>query len=348
MTSLTDVYDGDVGSVVDRRRRVLGTALFLVGAGIVVAAIAVATTGLRTALGLGLYEAREVAGLLAGVGLPAVFLGIFAVLPAGRTVRAAAAIGASLALFGVSLFAYAYPDRWLTVDPVLTVATVLLYSLGTLTTVWCMFVALATLKTRNDPGGTARMEITEEGTIRVIESESNIPGFGSVGLFGKDPDGSVETQTNRPSHAADGGTGVASASDGGTEVFGGGGSAGTGGTGAQAAGTAGTGQSASTGSTGTGTASSGGRSASPGSGTGGSKGGAPSSPDRPHPNATSDGGARILEDRERDEHATPDAYCGNCDHFEYVKVEGELEPYCAVTGTVMEDMEACPDWTGVQ
>ncbi|MEF8839737.1 MAG: hypothetical protein V5A18_09560, partial [Haloarculaceae archaeon] len=130
MTSLTDVYNGDVGSVVDHRRRLLGTALFLVGAGIVVAAIAVATTGLREVFGLGLYESREVAGLLAGLGLPGVFVGIFVVLPAGRTVRAAAAIGASLALLGVSLFAYAYPDRWLMVDPTLTIATILLYSLG--------------------------------------------------------------------------------------------------------------------------------------------------------------------------------------------------------------------------
>ena len=322
MTSLTDVYDGDVGSVVDRRRRLLGTALFLVGAAIVVAAIAVATTGLREAFGLGVYEAREVAGLLAGVGLPAVFVGIFAVLPAGRAVRAAAAIGFSLALLGVSLFAYAYPDRWLSVDPVLTVAAILLYSLGTLTTVWCMFAALATFKTRNDPGGTARMEITEEGTIRIIESTAErstggIPGFGgfgSVGLFGKDPDGNVETQTNRPQHAADGGTGVASApDDGGTEVFRAGGS----------------GTSSGAGGAG-------------GSGSGGAAGHA-----KPHPNATSDGGAEVMDTGVDavSAHARPDEYCGNCTHFEYVRVDGEMVPYCGFHDGMMDDMDACPDWT---
>jgi hypothetical protein len=322
MTSLTDVYDGDVGSVVDRRRRRLGTALFLVGAAIVVAAIAMATTDLRQVFGLGLYEAREVAGLLAGLGLPGVFVGIFAVLPASRAVRAAAAIGAGFAFLGVSLFAYAYPDRWLSVDPALTVAAILLYSLGTLTTVWCLFAALATFKTRNDPGGTARMEITEEGRIRIIEraggaeDSGGIPGFGgfgSVGLFGNDPDGSVETQTNRQTHAADGGTGVASASDGGTEVF----------------------RTGESGSDSRGTSVRGGR--SPGG----------SGPGQPHPNATSDGGAEVLDDAVDavDAHATPDEYCGNCTHFEYVRLDGELVPYCGFHEDLLEDMDACEDWT---
>jgi len=319
MTSLTDVYDGDVGSVADRRRRAAGTALFLVGAAIVVTAIATATTDLRQVFGLGLYEAREVAGVLAGLGVPAVVVGIFAVLPAGRVVRAAAAIGASLALLGVTLFVYAYPDRWLSVDPALTVGTVLMYSLGTLTTVWCMFAALATFETRNDPGGTARMEITEEGTIRIIERETSIPGFGSVGLFGSDPDGSVETQTNRAGRsgagsppggsAGAGAAGAASATDGGAEMLTSRGGGATGGGG---------------------TRSNGGSASRSG----------------PHPNASSDGGAEVLEpavdsvnDRPR-----PDAYCGNCRHFDYVSVDGEMVPYCGLHEGLMEDMDACGQW----
>ena len=58
MTSLTDVYDGGVGAVVDRRRRALGASVFVLGAAMVVAAIPVATTGLADLLDLGTYEAR--------------------------------------------------------------------------------------------------------------------------------------------------------------------------------------------------------------------------------------------------------------------------------------------------
>ena len=276
MTSLTDVYDGEVGRVVDRPQRVLGTALFVAGAVMVVAAIAMATTGLRAVFGFGLFEAREVAGLLAGLGLPAAVVGIFTVLPAGRVVRAAAAIGASVALLGVTLFAYAYPGHWMAADPLLTVATIFLYSLGTLTTVWCMFVALATFKTRNDPGGTARMEITEEGTIRIVSGEEHLPSFGSVGLFGRDPEGDVDTQTGRDGRAPGAHTSPTPTSDGGVTL--------------------------------------------------------------------EDASESAVEVMETPSRAGPDEYCGNCTHFEYVKVDDEMVPYCGLDEVRMDDIEPCDRW----
>jgi hypothetical protein len=230
MTSLSKVYAGGVGTVASRRRRLLGTALFVVGAALVVAAIPLATTNLRTELSLGVYEARELAGVLAGLGLPAVFVGIFTVLPAGRPTRAAAAIGASIAVLGVAVFAVVYPDDWIGSEPTLAVATVVVYATGTLVTFWCLFLGAATFKTRNEPGGTARIEITDEGTVRVITEESEtIPGLGGVGLFGSEPDGNVETHTNledtdagsaaggtdrRSSHDPRSADGVTAASDG--------------------------------------------------------------------------------------------------------------------------------------
>jgi hypothetical protein len=202
MTSMSEVYTGGVGAVASRRRQLLGTGLFVVGAAMVVGAIPIATTGLRTEVGLGVYEARELAGVLAGLGLPGVFVGIFVVLPGGRVTRAAAAIGASVAVLGVAVFSVAYPNGWLSSDPTLAVATTLLYATGTLVTFWCLFVGVATFRTRNRPGGTARIEITDEGTVRVVTQDSGgIPGFGSVGLFGTGPDGDVETQTNHGSPA---------------------------------------------------------------------------------------------------------------------------------------------------
>jgi hypothetical protein len=315
MTSLSKVYEGGVRTVVDRRQRWLGMTLFAVGASMVVAAITVATTDLSAWFGFDVIKARWHAGVLAGVGLPAAFVGIFVVLPASGATRAAAAIGASLAMFGVVLFAYAYPQRWLSNDPTFALGTIVLYSVGTLLTFWCLFVAIATFKTRNDPGGTARIEITEEGKVRVINagpadpgpepkpsgSRPSIPGFGSVGLFGNDPDGSVPTQTNAtgstasssspPERTDDGIVMTEPASDGGTAITGDGGdSAVTGDNQADVSG-----------------------------------------PD-----------AEILDAAE--ERGQPDRYCGNCTHFEYVQVDGEIEPYCGLYADLMDDMDACREW----
>lgn len=298
MTSLTDVYDGGVGVVADPRQRLAGTALFLAGAAMVVGAIPIATTDLARGIGLSLYEARELAGVLAGLGVPAVFVGILTVLPAGRGTRAGAAIGASIAVFGVALFAYAYPFNWVSTNPAMAVVTTLLYSIGTLVAFWCLFVGIATFKTRNDPGGTARLEITDEGTVKVVSSDSPLPGMGGIGLFGNDPDGDVETQTNRgedetlvaepdvdetmptqqpqsPTPAGDGAGGVQA-----------------------------------------------------------DEGASGSDP------AAADANIRqAVQERGR-----PDQYCGNCSHFEYVRADGEITPYCGFHEELLDDMDACQQW----
>jgi len=305
MTSLSEVYEGGVRTVVDRRQRWLGMALFAVGVTMVVAAITIATTDVSTWFGFDVIEARSSAGVLAGLGLPAAFVGIFAVLPAGGATRGAAAIGASLAAFGVVLFAYAYPERWLSNDPTFALATIAVYSAGTLLTFWCLFVAIATFKTRNDPGGTARIEITEEGNVRIINagpataepeetgSRPSIPGFGSVGLFGSDPDGSVPTQTNateqsrqstpEPDRRDDGIVMAEPTSDGGSAV-------------------------ADDGAT----------------------------------DDVAGVGADVLEASQ--ERGRPDEYCGNCAHFEYVRADGEIKPYCGYHRELMDDMDACERW----
>ena len=287
MTSLTDVYEGEVHSVAGRERRTLGRALVAVGAVAVLGAIPVATTSLGEVLGLSVFGARQAAGVLAGLGLPALFVGIFAVLPASRATRAAAAIGASLAAFGVVLFVYAYPDRWLAADPALAIVTTLVYGAGALTTFWCLFLALATFKRRRDPGGTARMRVTEEGRLEVIKNTTGrAVGHGAVGLFGTGPDGSVATQT------AQGGSG------GGVDAV---------------------------------EETSGGEVLEP----------------------SADGAGGVTEPAEADDaiveavqtRGQPDAYCGNCEHFEYVRADGDIAPYCGFHDEVMDDMDACDQWT---
>ncbi|TQR22010.1 hypothetical protein C9J85_01140 [Haloferax sp. wsp5] len=67
------------GRDASRRQQLVGTALFLVGVAGLVGAIALATTALGNRYGLDAYAARRVAGIIAGLGLPSVVLGVFAV-----------------------------------------------------------------------------------------------------------------------------------------------------------------------------------------------------------------------------------------------------------------------------
>ncbi|WP_225333622.1 DUF7139 domain-containing protein [Halomicrobium urmianum] len=364
MTSLTDVYEGRVGRVASRRQQLLGGGLFLVGTGALVAAIAVATTGFGVET-MGRYGGREIAGILAGLGLPAVLLGVFAVLPAGRTVSAGAVIGAGVAVLGVALFQHAYPYQWVQAEPLFALATAVVYFLGVVAIFWSLFVALATFKTRNDPGGTARMEITREGRIRLVEEARSLGRFGGVGLFGSEPDGTVETQTNREVGAdaagrrepnADGATAAGAESAGGAPAATDGATAGTG--------------TGSTGRTGRDDAaepaddswstsgqfdgddqSGSGWSASDRAGSAGRErrgraatadGGSAATNGIVEPNAgpsTGDGTADASA-----ESGTPDVYCGNCRHFEYVMADGEPAPYCRLHERRMDDMEACSGW----
>lgn len=274
MTSLSEVYDGGVGRVVGRRQRLLGVSLFAAGAVMVVGAIPIATTELGAWLGLDVFGARRLGGILAGLGVPAVFVGIFAVLPAGQVTRAAASIGASLALLGVALFSHAYPYEWISGNPELALTTTALYTVGTLITFWCLFVGVATFNARDDPGGTARLELTDEGKIEVVSTGGSVPGLGSVGLFGGGPSSDVSPDTPEP--------------DSDDEML--------------------------------------------------------------VPEPTSDGGSAVASpDGERPVEAAtrrgnPDRYCGNCAHFEYVRADGEITPYCGLRGDLMEDMDACEEW----
>jgi hypothetical protein len=282
MTSLSEVYEGGINTVADPGQRRVGMALFATGVGMVVAAIAVATTDLSALLGLDVIGARALAGVLAGLGIPGGFVGLFVVLPATDATRAAAAVGASLAVFGVVLFAYAYPDRWLSADPLVAVATVAVYALGTLLTLWSLFISVATFNRRQGPGGTARIEITKEGNVRLVSAAPESTAGGSVGLFGSDPDGSVPTQTNSGS-ADDRRTGREPTTE---------------------------------------------------------------------PRPTGDGSGAVAEEalvddeivKAANERGRPDRYCGNCAHFEYVRADGEIAPYCARHSELMDDMDACEQW----
>lgn len=318
MTSLTDVYEGEAGRVASRRQQLAGSGLFLAGTVGLVGAIALATTDAGSAVGLSDYAAREVAGIVAGIGLPAVVLGIFTLLPAGPRTRATAVLGASVSLLGVALFQHIYPYNWMASAPLLALGVSSVYFAGVLTTFWSLFAALATFKTRSDPGGTAEMRVTEEGTIELVEQSRSIPGLGGIGMFGGDPDGDVETQTNRPEErrgtVGDGGDG--------SEVVG------------EEAGASETQPP---------------RSEPVPSG--------PSEHELderlanagPEAAPTTDGGTTPATGRDPITETAlhqgePDSYCGNCRHFQYVMDDDDVEPYCTYHEEMMDDMEPCPAW----
>ena len=280
MTSLGDAYERQAGDV-SRRRVYAGTAVFAVGALMVVFGVVAGTTPLLLGdnpSAAAVAGTRELAGIFVGLGVPAVFAGIVTVLPANRFQRAAAVGGALLAAVGVFLFAATYPENWYAspgVPSTSVFALVVVYSAGVMTTLWCLFTAVATFKTRNDPGGTVTMTITRDGETRTVEvpqgqldsareALSGGGSFGGVGVFGD-----METPTDdHPTQRSDAANPDASASDGG---------------------------------------------------------------------ATADLSSPL--------DGPQDKYCGSCEHFDYVRTDDGLKPYCGLHDEVMDDMEACAEWS---
>jgi hypothetical protein len=209
MTSLAETY-GTRGSRA-RRRLLAGTGLFLSGALLIVAGIVVASTGVMSAFGIGTFGAREIAGIVAGLGVPAVFVGVFTVLPASRKERAAAAVGAVTAVTGVFLFSMAYPEQWAAngaggSDMTFTVLVV--YFAGALTTFWVLFTAVVNVKF-SGPGGTVTLQRIIRRATGSTTDGSHRPGSkpggsnaGSVGIAG----GLADTTDAATDPTSDGGS----------------------------------------------------------------------------------------------------------------------------------------------
>ncbi|NIB98733.1 hypothetical protein [Halobacterium sp. R2-5] len=304
MTSLGETYDRRAGEA-SQRRVYLGTGLFAAGALLVVGGILAGATGLLINNGFGQYESREIAVILAGLGVPAVLVGIFTVLPANRLQRGAAAVGAGLSVLGVMLFRATYPYLYVPnsggVPTTGTLAFILVYAAGIITTFWCLFTAVATFKTRNDPGGTVTLTVTKDGETHTVEvpaddvesarEKLSSGSFGGVGVFGgvEDPDERTRANASEPKPEPTTPAPQSSSRQ----------------------------QSA--------------RGASASVSDGGATTEDISSPLDDSDSKPSAGGP------------TPDKYCGNCTHFEYAGSDG-MQPYCALYEEEMDDMEACEWW----
>ncbi|MBP1985813.1 DUF7139 domain-containing protein [Halolamina salifodinae] len=383
MTSLSEVYKPDAEFQTSLRRLYAGLGLFALGGLLVIVAIFVAATGVVGPQSV----AREWAGILGGLGVPAAVLGVFAVLPSGKRTRVAAVIGAALSLLGVALFVHAYPCQWVGSNclgdkTLLTLPVALLYSAGVITTLWCLFTGIVNFESRNNPGGTARVEVTTQGETKVIEvPTSELSKFsGSMGVLGGTPE--VEAP-DRP--GAGGGSDAGVASDGGasassiTDVNTGGAfvdeddiaDAGPG-----PAGPAGpsTGSATTSQSSGSETTSdldsagskpprrenrdsaagqSGSSVSDPGT-TGHAAGDTQTGSSGEVKGLRSGGNSARRDDDWEPTGSTPetaasgpdrDSYCGSCTHFEYVQTEHGMQPYCGAHEELMDDMDACDDYT---
>ena len=304
MASLTEVYRGGGGAGL--RRLYAGVVLFGIGAVLVTAGLVVASTDLGAYLGLDQFGARELAGVLGGLGLPAVLFGTMVALPrASRRLQATAAVGALVCLAGVGLFTRWYPVDWVggSGDTTMTLVVSATYFVGAIVTSWCLFTAVANFKARNDPGGTVSLEITKEGETRVVEvSNDDLRGkLGGIGMLGATPDGDAETQTNRP---APNGESTASRT----------GSAGV-------------------------VRESAAASVNP------TDGGVDSESSIRDPGFSDDAEFLDDGDGDGAAAPISDRYCGNCAYFRYVRTDDGLVPYCGLHSEPMEDMDACEEWS---
>lgn len=163
MPSLDEAYDRRWEGLRDPHR--VGAGLVLAGVGALAVLAAMGVLAVRPES----TGAKQAAGIAAGLGIPAMFLGVVVVLPASRRDRLGVLAGAGLTLLGVALFWYAYPGRWTrTADP-LAFETLGLYAAGCAIALWFVFSALASTRLRNVPHGTVELEVVREGETRTIE-----------------------------------------------------------------------------------------------------------------------------------------------------------------------------------
>jgi len=175
MENLGEAYTGRRREGRDPRRIYAGGALCVVGALTVIAGVLVVTTPLSDLLGVSdLRAAEKLAGTLGGLGIPAMFLGVVAVLPSSRREQVGVVLGTGFCLVGIALFQAAYPERWTTGAETLAFETSMAYFLGAGLAFWFVFTAMASFRTRNNPQGMVKLELTRQGeskTVRVSPEE---------------------------------------------------------------------------------------------------------------------------------------------------------------------------------
>ncbi|AWB26334.1 DUF7139 domain-containing protein [Halococcoides cellulosivorans] len=152
----------------DPGRIALGAAACLIGT----VAIAVAVLAVVTPVGSFVFgsetQARLIAGVGGGFGLPVVFAGLVAVLPSDRAERIGVALGAGGCLGGVALFWGTYPGGW-GVGGQWAFPTLVVYFLGSTLAFLAVLWTLATYRVRNRPGGAIALDVQRPGETHTVQ-----------------------------------------------------------------------------------------------------------------------------------------------------------------------------------
>jgi hypothetical protein len=134
------------------------------------AALLIVTTPLSDLLGLtDIRAAEKAAGTIGGLGVPALFLSVVAVLPSSRREQVGVCIGTIFCLVGIGLFQIAYPAKWTEGAETLAFETTMAYFIGASLAFWFVFKAMAGFRKRNDPQGTVRIELTRQGKSKTVQ-----------------------------------------------------------------------------------------------------------------------------------------------------------------------------------
>lgn len=146
-------YIGDPDRAVDVYA---GFGLFFIGLGLGAVGVLVflysATLPANTST---TYAVREVAGVAAAGGLPALLLGIVVLLPVDKRMLYIAAVGSLIDVVAIGLFVWAYPQDWnVAVPPDYSAQGIAVYSIGVALVVAATGAALVAHRVERVTGGT--------------------------------------------------------------------------------------------------------------------------------------------------------------------------------------------------
>ncbi|MFB6310685.1 MAG: hypothetical protein ABEH64_05820 [Salinirussus sp.] len=162
MPSLDDAYGSARFEGRDPRLVYAGLVALFVGAIALLVALGL------VAIGGDNVGPKKFAGIIGGLGVPALLIGVVLVLPADRRHRAGVVTGTALTLAGVTLFWHAYPAHWTrTADP-LAFPTALIYGVGGAVALWFVFAAIASTRLRNIPAGTVTLELVRQDSTETV------------------------------------------------------------------------------------------------------------------------------------------------------------------------------------
>lgn len=188
MRSLASAYAAGADASV--RRRYLGGGLLLSGIVLAILGTLIGATGSLSGFGYGLYESRRIAAVLGGVGVPVALFGTIVLVPAEGRAGLLSAFGVGLVALAICWFWVVYPAHWAGYGLDRTLPVSALYLAGLTLTVLALFVGVAGIETRREPGGSVSLSIVRRDESRPTGEPSadvapdSTGSAGSVAILG--------------------------------------------------------------------------------------------------------------------------------------------------------------------